>query len=215
MAETNEVENQYKVKLQHPFDRTRKVVFEVTPELLENRAVNYKTLDPVHMPGQIYVYATTSSRTFNIANARLVSRTPTEAQKNLEILHMLRFWTMPRFGRQNELESAQLGQLGAPPDVLLLSAYSDVPKDLGNIGDANQKMGHLNRIPTVITNLSINYPSDVDYIPTLGNTSINDPGGQPMPTLMSVDVQLSETHSPFEYENFSLSQFKNGTLPGF
>lgn len=215
MAETNGIENQFKVKLQHPFERTRKVVFEVTPELIENRVVNYKTLDPVHMPGQIYVYSTTSSRTFNVANIRLISRTPKEAQKNLENLHLMRFWTMPRFGRQSTLEDTQLGQLGQPPDVLLLSAYSNVPSTISRPNDALQKMGHINRVPVVITNLTVNYPSDIDYIPTAGNPAIHDPGGQPMPTIMSVDLMLAETHSPLEYENFSLAQYKNGTLPGF
>jgi len=211
---SDEIENQFKVKLQHPSDTTRKVVFEVTPELLENRAVNYKSLDPVHMPGQIFVYGSSSARTFNIANIRLVSRTPTEAQKNLEILHNLRFWTMPRFGRQT-IEDRTLGQIGQPPDVILLSAYSNVPGRIGVPNDRSQRMGHLNRVPVVITNLSIPYPSDVDYIPTLGNPAIADPGGVPMPTMMPIDITLVEAHSPLEYEEFSLAQFKNGTLPGF
>ena len=213
MAETNEIENIFKVKLQHPFDNTRKVVFEVSPDLIENRNVNYKSLDPIHMPGQIQVYGSTASRAFNIANIRLVSRTPEEARKNLLILHTLRFWTMPRFGKD---PGPGLGQIGQPPDVILLSAYSKVPGDISRVTDANQTKGHLNRIPVVITQLSIPYPSDVDYIPTAADPNIQgDVGGVPMPTIMTIDMSLIETHSPLQYENFSLSDFKNGTLPGF
>jgi len=203
----NEIENQFKVKLQHPLDRTRKVVFEVTPDLIENRSINYKSLDPVHMPGQIFVYGSSSSRTFNISSIRLISRTPQEAQKNLTTLHMLRFWCMPRFGEQSTPEDKTLGQLGQPPDVILLSAYSKVPSDIALANNKAQRMGHLNRVPVVITNLSVPYPSDVDYIPT--------PDGVPMPTIMTIDMTLVETHSPIQYEKFSLAQFKNGTLPGF
>lgn len=205
---SNTVENQFKVKLQHPTDNTRRVVFEVSPELVENRSVNYKSLDPIHMPGQIFVYGSTSSRSFNIANVRLISRTPTEAQKNLEILHLLRFWCMPRFGKQTSLEDRSLGALGAPPDVVLLSAYSKTPGNTSRANDAAQQMGHINRVPVVITQLSIPYPSDVDYIPTSKDKV-------PMPTIMTLDMSLVETHSAVEYENFSLASFKNGTLPGF
>ncbi len=204
---SNSVENQFKVKLQHPYDRNRRVVFEVTPDLVENRSVNYKSLDPIHMPGQIFVYGSTSSRTFNISSVRLISRTPSEAQKNLEYLHLLRFWCMPRFGKQTTVEDKGLGVLGGPPDVVLLSAYSKTPGDINQSNNAAQKMGHLNRVPVVITQLSVPYPSDIDYIPT--------PDGVPMPTIMTLDMSLVETHSPTEYENFSLAQFKNGTLPGF
>ena len=208
MAEQTEIENQFKVKLQHPTDRNRRVVFEVTPDLIENRTVTYKSLDPIHMPGQIFVYGSTSSRTFNISAIRLVSRTPQEAQKNLEILHILRFWCMPRFGRQSHPEDRSLGVLGQPPDVILLSAYSKSPGSTIRQNDRMQEMGHLNRVPVVITNLSTPYPSDIDYIPTSKDKI-------PMPTIMSLDLTLNETHSPLEYENFSLAAFKNGTLPGF
>ena len=121
---------------------------------------------------------------------------------------------MPRFGKE---PGPGLGLLGQPPDVVLLSAYSKVPGDVGRVSDFNQQMGHLNRVPVVITQLSIPYPSDIDYIPTAPNPNSNsgDKGGVPMPTIMTIDMSLIETHSPLQYEKFSLSDFKNGTLPGF
>ena len=243
---TNEIENVFKVKLQHPAVRARKVVFDVTPDLIENRNVNYRNLDPVHMPGQIFVYGSTSSRTFNISNARLVSRTREEAEQNLRRLHLLRSWAMPVFGRnalseqQREarasrnareglalapedpvpgatgvgLTSAQrtdlFGQdlLGAPPNVLHLSAYSATPTlDTGSQGSTALRMEHIRRVPCVIQQISIPYPSDVDYIPSIT--------GVPMPTIMTIDMTLIETHSPQEYESFSLNDFRNGVLEGF
>jgi hypothetical protein len=90
--------------------------------------------------------------------------------------------------------------IGAPPAVLYFSAYSR-----GNGG--NETREHISRVPVVMQNLNIPYPSDVDYIISAS--------GVPMPTIMTVDVTLLETHSAREYERFSLDHYKKGTLPNF
>lgn len=247
-VDTNEIENIFKVKLQHPIIRSRKVVFDVTPDLIENRNVNYRTLDPVHLPGQIYVYGSTASRTFNISNARLISRTREEAENNLRRLQILRAWTMPVFGK-GSLENLTLSQrqaraqrdatsgfnaidapetgnesvgltspqrreiygrdlVGSPPNVIHLSAYSATPsKSTGGRGNQALQLEHIRRVPCVVQQLSIPYPSDVDYIPSIS--------GIPMPTIMTIDMTLVETHSPQEYEAFSIDDFRQGILRGF
>lgn len=205
--------------------RRQSVVFDVTPELVENRNINYKSYDPVHAPGQIFVYQNTSSRTFQLSNIKLISRTPKEASENLARLWTLRGWTMPNFGKgvplngqsdsdQNDtLNSSQPSVremirqmsessntkrfLGAPPPVLRLSAYS------------GPGVGHIRNVPVLITQISIPYPSDTDYIPTAEEKPT------PMPTIMTIDIQLTETHSPNEYEQFDLQRFKTGDLSGF
>lgn len=217
----NNLDNAYKIKLQG--NDGSMVIFDVTPDLIETRNVNYSTVEPIHAPGQINVFKNTSSRSFNISNARLVSRTQKEADRNLQRLWLLRSWCMPRFGKST-IDSGQAAArnivsesgrqastpedqarifgvelLGTPPQVLYLSAYSR-----GNMGGKTQ---HLYKIPVVIQQLSIPYPSDVDYIPT--------PDGVPMPVIMTIDMTLVETHSPNEYENFSLDAYKRGTLENF
>src|SRR5690606_31466862 len=102
--------NRFKVKLRSQVTNTV-VAFDVTPDISESRTVNYRTLEPIHMPGGIHVYGSTTSRQFTISNIRLVSRTREEAAKNLYRLNILRGWAMPYFG----LASRQL--TGAPPDV--------------------------------------------------------------------------------------------------
>lgn len=231
MASTKDeptIANNYKVKLR---GSDGYVHFDVTPDFIETRNVNYSTLEPIHQPGQIYVYKNTSSRNFNISNAKFISRTREEADVNLKRLHRLRGWTMPRFGEgsstldqdqfDNRKEDSALGInlqqtgrrdeyqeffgaeiLGAPPQVLQLSAYSTARTPTGK-GHAQ----HIDRIPVVIQQLNIPYPADVDYIPTTS--------GVPMPIIMTVDITLVETHSPREYEHFSLEHFKRGLLPGF
>ncbi len=234
-------DNQFKVKLvsaaspDRLTDRRESVIFDVSPDLIETRNVQYKTLDPLHAPGQMNVYQSTSSRTFNIANVRLISRTRQEASENLARLWTLRGWTVPQFGKgpqahedswidkliQNNPNSTQARQargvrgrsstprvnksfLGAPPQVLLLSAYSRTADTVASRG-----VGHIRRVPVVIQQMSIPYPSDVDYIPT------NDENPTPMPTVMTLDMTLIETHSPNEYENFSLDDYRLGNLKGF
>lgn len=249
MSVSAKLENEYKVRLQAATNytnmvkdvkelRERSVTFQVTPDVTENRNVTYKTLDPLHMPGQILVYGGTSSRTFQLSNIRLISRTTKEATDNMRTLHMLRSWTMPYFGNSSTLHPQQLKNrkagvqsggnqsasntkvqdmhptgmelLGAPPDVLILSAYS--PRGSFSSAGENSKRTRLHatnihNVPVVITNLTIPYASDVDYIPTIDE--------QPMPRIMVVDVQLTETHSPQEYNNFSLQDFRNGILKNF
>ena len=95
-------------------------------------------------------------------------------------------------------EGASAEYLGAPPQVLELTAYT------GN----SSSIGHLYKVPVVIENLNITYPSDVDYIPT------DDPTPTPMPTIMNVDINLVETQSPTRLANFSLTNFRLGILDG-
>ncbi len=245
----SDFENQYKVRLQVANNypglsadigklKSSSVSFKVAPEVTENRNVTYKTLDPLHMPGQIYVYGGTSSRTFQLSNIRLISRTSKEASENMQTLHLLRSWTMPYFGNsgtfpQSQIENREstvqnssntsaantapqgkngLGSemLGAPPDVLLLSAYA--PAGEYATQGKNQKRRKLiatniQNVPVLITNLTIPYPTDVDYIPTEDE--------QPMPRIMTLDIQLAETHSPQEYNKFSLQDFRQGKLNNF
>jgi hypothetical protein len=107
--------------------------------------------------------------------------------------------------------------LGAPPDVLYLYAYSTSANDGRNI----QHGVNINRVPVVLTSLDIAYPNDVDYLPTYANdtTGLNgalyDATSEPFPMKMDITISLMETHSPREYENFSLALFKQGKLTGF
>lgn len=101
--------------------------------------------------------------------------------------------------------------LGQPPPVLFLSAFTNY------VGDSTKpdalKTGaqtNLFRIPVVMTDFTINYGSDSTMIPTLGDNP------QPMPTILNLDIQLTETHSPTEYtEKFSLIDYKLGRLEHF
>lgn len=105
---------------------------------------------------------------------------------------------------------------GAPPDVLFLYAYSTEANDSRKGFESTFTRVNINRVPVVMTNLSITYPDDVDYIPAYEMAN----GGpnvytEPFPRKMQVNISLVETHSPREYENFNLASFKLGTLVNF
>lgn len=241
----DQLENPYKVKLTSARKGGITVSFDASPTVSENRNVNYGSLDPLHAPGQIQVYKNTSSRTFQLSDVKLISRTVPEADRNLRKLWILRSWCMPRFGnsstltdqqRENRnerlngfpseyesfppqeraaLEDEYYGNelLGAPPPILYLSAYS---RNVGTLTTNNPSgtqtnvweiSQHINRIPVVIQQLTIPYPNDVDYITTST--------GVPMPTIMTIDLALIETHSPNAYEAFNLDAYKQGILKGF
>lgn len=188
----------FKVRLESSADPSDIVIFDVSPEVSEEVAVNYQALNPIHMPGNIWVYQNTESRNFSI-NARLVARTTKEARRNLEYFNLLRGWCQPYFGLGTANSTArqtfqanvqqpnsqispqtQTGQqrlrnlLGAPPDVLYLYAYSDVaPQNTSSVPNGSnvisrQHKGNIYRVPVVIKAFSHVYPADVDYIPTAG-----------------------------------------------
>lgn len=218
----------FRVRLANSTVPSEVVVFNVTPDVIETRNVNYKAIDPIHAPGQMMSYQNTSSRSFNISQIRLVSRTEQEAAENLRRIWTLKGWTMPYFGastlsqtNRDTREALNNGGItnplirnlaknytgaemrGAPPAVLLLSAYSDDTK-----ADTGDYLKHISRVPCVLQSLSIPYPSDCDYIPAAGS-------GVPMPTIMMIDMTLTETQSPASYTNFNLASYKLGKLGGF
>jgi len=94
-----------------------------------------------------------------------------------------------------------VGSVGSPPEVLYFYGYSED-------GSAyTTTVQNIRRVPVVITSVGITYPNDVDYIPTLD--------GVPFPTVMNITLELKETKSPHEIEQFSLADFKAGRLIGW
>lgn len=195
------------------------VVFDAAPDISESGSVQYKSIDPIHSPGGILVYNTTSSRTFQLSNIKLFSRTREEATRNYHRLQILKTWRYSSFGLEADDEIYGQLPLGAPPPVLEFSAYAR-PQS-GN--ESGKAQGLIHRVPVVITQLSIDYPTDCDYIPTIdGQNGITGapelahiPGGIPMPTILPISIQLTETHSPTQYSQFSLTNYRRGILEGF
>ena len=93
-------------------------------------------------------------------------------------------------------KAVQDGDYGTPPPVLLFEY-------LGEHG--------FNKIPVVITNYTIQYPDDVDYVPVTFGDKVTY-----VPARSNIMVNLSPAYTPHRVRrNFSLHNVANGTLPGF
>lgn len=165
------------------------VEFKVMPSITENRSVQYDSLPIIHHPGEILKYKTTSVRTWSIT-AKFVSRTSDEALDNLMSINTIRGWTMPYYGEGTAKDSTTKPYLGAPPQILTMSAYGD-------------RM--IGPVKCVLESYNWDFPTDVDYIATST--------GVPFPVILTVSLTLKEAWSPAEHSGFDLIQYRNGLMP--
>lgn len=184
------------------------VMFEAQPKISVTESADYDTLQPIHSVTGFVSFKTSHMKKIGISDIKLFSRTPREASANLKRLNILKSWLKPYFGQAGEgvdgtstvdngrsTVTSMQRMLGAPPDILFLYAYSS----------ASTIEQNLKQIPVVIESMSYEYPNDVDYIPT-------EQANIPFPVIMSIQINLIETHSPKEAEEFSLAQYKAGTM---
>lgn len=168
--------------------------FLVLPEVTESRSVGYEPVQPAQFPGAFQKYKGTESVQWTV-NAILISRTTAEATVNLKNVNMLRGWTMPFFGENTAAMFP--GKLGAPPPVLRFKGLRE-----SMIGE----------VPVVITSLNWSWPRDVDYIPAVSpdGTASN----VPFPTVISVTINLVESFSTTEFNQFDLDSYRMGDMIG-
>lgn len=207
--------NLFAVRLENP-QNGDVIAFRVSPDSVnESRQAIYKQLEPLHMPGAVQVYTHTTPRNWQVSGVKLISRNGVEAEDNLQTVNLLRSWLTPYFGNSETKgkDNYASEMLGAPPPVLLFSAYSDgklKSKQQGNakVGGEMGAMGIVRNVPVVIQSLNIPFASDIDYIQT-------QKSNQPFPAVLSLDIALVETHAPSEFSNFDIIKYKNGVLDGF
>jgi hypothetical protein len=164
------------------------VVFNVMPRISESRSASYESMHPVHGPGEILRYQHTSTRTWGIS-AKLISRTPTEAQENLRIVNLIRSWVMPFFGQGTAMNKQTQQYLGAPPPIVTLSAYGD---------------NMIGPVKCVVKSYNWSWSDDVDYLPTLNNT--------PFPVVVDIEISLEEGWSPAELSGFNIVNYRDGDM---
>lgn len=200
MANPRSQDDEHKVRLVEP--GVAQVVFDVMPEVVESRTVEYEPIAPPQLPSAFQKYKGTASTQWSV-NATLTCRTTKEATKNLEILNTLRGWTVPFFGSKTAEQYPK--KLGAPPPVLTFTGWRA------------QMVGP---VPVVITSLNWNFPQDVDYIPADEfEVKDNQPGNHkktgkkvPFPTVIKIAIQLVESFSTDKMNGFSLADFRTGHM---
>ena len=219
------------------------VVFDVSPAIVESGSVEYEPIQITQGPTSFQAYKGTPARTFSMSDIKLISRTPKEARDNIQRINLLRSWRMPYFGdpgsddvkiseffsqiqsqgavQLSPFERLTAGtrslrqRLGAPPEILYFSAYSAQTLDENGNKFLPQYKGNISRVPTVLTALTINYPNDVAYIPTSKRGAVDALGNVPFPVIMTISIELTESHSPSEASRFNLAKYANGVLEGF
>jgi hypothetical protein len=175
------------------------VTFFASPTIGESRQASWDSVPVTHHPGEILAYKTTSSRSWEISSAKLISRTPKEATSNLVILNKIRSWVMPYYGYGTE--KSQKNKLGAPPPILIFSGYGDA-----NIGP----------VPVVLLSYNFNYSSDMEMIQC--EQLLNDNGeilikaGTPFPIISEISLTLKESYSPREFSSFDIVAYKMGDM---
>lgn len=179
---------QFKGRLQSKLNGLDKIYFRVTPTVDESRQAIYDALQPVHHPGAIQVYKTTGPRTFAIG-CKFIAQTQDDADEVLKNLEIIRSWVMPYYGLGTAENIRTKNYLGAPPDILEFSLYGERTYD---------------RLPVILKSYQWSMPDSVDYIP--------DSDGNPCPTIIEVHLTLEEAWTPEQFMNFSLYDYKNGTV---
>jgi hypothetical protein len=179
--------------------------FVVLPDIVENRGAQYDAVAPPQFPGAFQKYKGTDSTTWNL-NCMFISRTSAEASINLRNIFRLRAWVMPYFGAATAKDPQFKGKIGAPPPVLKLKGLR------GLVGE----------VPVVVTTLNWTWPKDVDYLPAWDPIDIdnetdpqklNKPSSEPktpFPAVMSVAINLTESYSTTEFNNFNLDRYRLG-----
>jgi len=67
------------------------VIFNVTPEMNEQRSVSYAEISDLRLPASILIYMGSPSRHFSIS-AKLLSRTTAEADVSFQYMNLLKGW---------------------------------------------------------------------------------------------------------------------------
>lgn len=170
------------------------VVFDVMPTIDEERSVQYEPFTPLHHPGEILKYRSTSARSWRIS-AKLVSRNTEEANKNFAMIQAIRSWAMPYYGAGTQKSHPDI--LGAPPPILTLQAYG---KNM------------IGPVKCVMENYSWTWPNDVDFLPA-DDLASNTKTNRPFPAIVNVSISLKEAWSPAEFSGFSINDYQLGDMP--
>lgn len=139
--------------------QTNGVVWNFTPTIRETRQVSYESQQPVHTNAGYNNYKGTNNTTFAVQGDFYAS-TGAEASYMLAVITFFRSITLMDFGRNSVgSSSSDFAVLGAPPPILLLSAYGRYM---------------YNDVPVIVKSVSFDFGDDVDYIlvPVDSSTSL-------------------------------------------
>jgi len=176
-------------------------VFPYTPTIIVGHSAHYNSLQPVHTNYAYQIYENSNVQEIVITGDFTVENAK-EGRYWIAAMHYLRSVSKMYYG---DGENA-----GSPPPLVRLNGYGDYV---------------FNNVPVVVTNFTIDLPSDVDYVAVpmgdlTGLNSRSGPGGGsdpgngkatawvPSQSLMTVTVM--PTYSRKTVSKFNLNDFVNG-----
>lgn len=162
-----------------------RMVFPFNPVIFFQQSANYSTIQPTHTNYAFHAYQGSTVNDITITGEFFVENA-SEAEYWIAAVHFLRTMTKSFYGRS--------ANLGNPPLMSRLNGYG---KHV------------LNDVPVVITNFTVDLPSDVDYIPcSVGNEK------NYVPTQSTITVTVSPNYARASHSRFSLEDFANGSFVG-
>jgi hypothetical protein len=184
-------------KLLAPLAENSGLVFPYTPTIILGHNANYNSLQPVHTNYPFQIYENSSVQEIVITGDFTVENAD-DGRYWVAAIHYLRSVTKMFYG-----DGENSGQ---PPPRVKLNGYGDYV---------------FNDVPCVVTNFTVDLPSDVDYIavpmnvtaPTAGDGRTNS-GGQGtawVPSTSLITVTVMPTYSRTAVSQFNLNDFVNGS----
>ena len=213
----------------HPLHHSGGLLFPFTPSIQETQTVNYESYDPVHSNQQFLAYNRTPAKEYTISGP-FTSMNQDEARYSLAVIHFLRSVTKMYFGVKSDITANEkiidaVKLRGTPPPILLLNGYGTAI---------------FHNVPVVITNYTVEFPQDVDYVEvdnrTIGNeakqftikqvdeitgeevivSGVNTVNGNVsawVPTQFNITVQITVQNTPDRLRReFNLNDFRSGKL---
>lgn len=162
-----------------------RMVFPFNPVIFFQQSANYNKVDLTHTNYPFLAYQNSEVNDITITGDFVVEN-EADAKYWIGSIHFLRTMTKMFYGNSSPQ--------GNPP---LLSRLNGYGKHV------------LNDIPVVISNFTVDLPSDVDYIPCTVEGQINY-----VPTQSTVTVTVTPTYSRRHHSRFNLNDFANGSFVG-
>jgi hypothetical protein len=155
-----------------PLRETGGLVIQYTPGIFMQYASEWNSTHGVGQNYPVMTYSKSQTSQF-VINSEFTANTVAEARYILAVMHFVRTITKAAYGEQ-ALES---GRAGTPPPVLLFEYLGE--------------HGGFNRMPVVMMSATLQYNSDIDYVPVVVGDDITY-----VPTRIEPAFTLQPAYTP-------------------
>ena len=177
-------------------ETTNGIVFANQPDIVYGQSVNQSPVSLTHTNYTTYAYGGTPSPTIQVT-AQFSNVTEEEHLYTQGVIHFLRSVTKMYYGLK---ESGPVPGNNAPPGTRGIPAGTPPPVLKFSAFGSNQ----FNNVPVLVGSFNIPFQSDTDLV---------EVGGQALPALQTIALDLLVTVNPAKQKkDFSKAQFVTGSL---